>query len=171
MHRVRHHFLMLLLASFAATSPLVTAQTPRSGEVLDLTTISRIREEGLKHSHIIEYASELTDEIGPRLTGSPEFEHGAQWAIAKLQAIGVENAHEESWGDFGMAWTQLGTTLLLEKPVPGTLVAQATPWSPATKGDRCTRRSHPGTNERVGVGSMEGKAGRQSGAVWCSAGD
>ncbi len=126
---------MLLLALFAATSSLATAQPPSSSEALDLATISRIREEGLNHSHMMGYASELTDEVGPRLTGSPEFEHGAQWAIAKLQSIGLADAHEESWGDFGMAWTQLGTTLLLEKPVPATLVAQATPWSLATEGE------------------------------------
>ena len=34
-----------------------------------------------------------------------------------------------------MAWTQLGTTLLLAKPVPATLIAQATPWSPPTHGE------------------------------------
>ena len=34
-------------------------------ETLDLTMYQRIREEGLQHSHIMEYASALMDGIGP----------------------------------------------------------------------------------------------------------
>ena len=40
-------------------------------EKVDLAMYGRIREEGLRHSHIMEYASALADDIGPRLTGSP----------------------------------------------------------------------------------------------------
>jgi hypothetical protein len=39
-------------------------------ENLDLTMYQRIRDEGLSHSHVMEYASALDDGIGPRLTGS-----------------------------------------------------------------------------------------------------
>ena len=104
-------------------------------ETLDLTTIARIRDEGLTRSHVMEYGSGLFDGIGARLTGSPEFERGAQWCIAQLKTAGVANAHTESWGDFGMAWTQIGTSLLLTAPSNATLLAQATPWSPATNGE------------------------------------
>ncbi|HEX4309909.1 MAG TPA: peptidase M28, partial [Acidobacteriaceae bacterium] len=40
-------------------------------EKLDLTMYARIREEGLQHSHVMDYGSALADDIGPRLTGSP----------------------------------------------------------------------------------------------------
>jgi carboxypeptidase Q len=130
--------LVLFLVACLVAAPLpAKAQIPagKSGESLDLVTISRIRDEGLNRSHAVEYASELADGIGPRLTGSPEFERGARWAIQHLQSMGVADAHEESWGDFGMAWTQIRTTLLLETPSPATLIAQATPWSPSTNGE------------------------------------
>jgi hypothetical protein len=104
-------------------------------EPLDLVTISGIRDEGLKRSHVMEYGGGRADGIGSRLTGSPEFERGAQWAIGQLRTMGGSDAHEESWGEFGMVWTQLRTTLLLDTPAPATLVAQATPWSPSTKGE------------------------------------
>ena len=83
----------------------------------------------------MEYGSGLFDGVGARLTGSPEFEKGAQWCIDQLKRIGVSNAHTESWGDFGMAWTQIGTSLQMTAPGPATLLAQATPWSPATAGE------------------------------------
>jgi carboxypeptidase Q len=104
-------------------------------ESLDLGTIERIRMEGLWHSHIMEYGSGLFDGIGPRLTGSPEFERAAQWSIDQLRRMGASNPREESWGDFGMGWTQVGTSVLMTAPSTATVLAQATPWSPATPGE------------------------------------
>ncbi len=103
-------------------------------EVLDLDMYSRIRDEGFKHSHVMEYASALFDDIGPRLTGSPAMARANEWTRAQLTAMGCSNAHLESWGEFGMAWTQLSSSLDMVKPVPGVFLAQATPWSPATQG-------------------------------------
>ena len=114
----------------------LTAQSPpASTEVLDLSTISRIREEGITNSRVLEYGSGLADGVGARLTGSPDFYRATQWTISQLKQMGVANAHRESWGDFGMAWTQIGTSLLLAEPSSATLAAQATPWSPATNGE------------------------------------
>jgi hypothetical protein len=106
-----------------------------SMESLDLTTIERIRNEGIWHSHVMEYGSGLFDGIGPRLTGSPEFERSAQWSIDQLRRMGASNPREESWGDFGMGWTQVATSLLMTAPSTGTILAQATPWSPSTQGE------------------------------------
>jgi hypothetical protein len=44
------------------------AEPQPSTESLDLSMYARIREEGFNHSHIMEYASALFDDIGPRLT-------------------------------------------------------------------------------------------------------
>jgi carboxypeptidase Q len=117
--------------------PVVSAQGTAQpvSERLDLKTISRIRQEGLLHSHVMEYASALADGMGARLTGSPEFDHAALWAVAQLKAIGVTRAYEEAWGDFGMSWTQVGTSLWLTEPTTATFSAQATAWSPATPGE------------------------------------
>jgi hypothetical protein len=57
-----------------------------------------------------------------------------EWTLAQLAAMGCGNAHLESWGEFGMAWTQIGASVELMKPAPGVFGAQATPWSPATNG-------------------------------------
>jgi hypothetical protein len=95
---------------------------------------SLIRDEGLNHSHVMDYAGALLDDIGPRLTGSPAMKRANDWARDQLAAMGCSNAHLESWGEFGMAWTQLDSSLALVKPSPGVFLAQATPWSPATHG-------------------------------------
>src|SRR4051812_24815534 len=76
-------------------------------ENIDLTMYSRIREEGFKHSHVMEFADALTNGIGPRLTGSPNMKAANEWTKDTLTKIGLENAHLEDWGEFGMGWQQV----------------------------------------------------------------
>jgi carboxypeptidase Q len=103
-------------------------------EDLDLTMYQRIREEGLQHSHIMEYASALSDDIGPRLTGSPNMAKANAWTRDQLTAMGCVNAHLEDWGEFGMGWQQLNTWVRMTAPDTAVFIAQATPWSPSTNG-------------------------------------
>jgi len=64
-------------SSLTAVVLLVTAAPTASAvgqiaqERVDLDVVRRIRDEGLNRSQIPELARQLTDEIGPRLTGSP----------------------------------------------------------------------------------------------------
>jgi carboxypeptidase Q len=73
-------------------------------EKLDLNMYMRIREEGLQHSHVMEYGSALADGIGPRLTGSPNLAKANAWTRDQLTAMGCVNAHLDDWGEFGMGW-------------------------------------------------------------------
>jgi len=134
----------------AGAAPQTIAAQP-AAETLDLATIARIRDEGLNHSHIMEYSSGLFDGIGPRLTGSPDFAKASKWSVDQLRRMGASDPHEESWGDFGMGWQQIGTTALMVTPSTATLIAQATPWSPATAGEV--------TAEVVAVPALEDEKG------------
>lgn len=130
--------LAVSLAAFAADKPKAAtapAATQPSVETLDLDTIARIRDEGFTHSHIMEYASGLFDGVGPRLTGSPDFANAVQWSVDQLRRMGATNPRSESWGEFGMGWRQIGTSVLMTAPATATFLAQATPWSPATAGE------------------------------------
>lgn len=103
-------------------------------EALDLEMYERIRDEGFRRSHIMEYAGALDDDIGPRLTGSPNLAKANAWTRDQLTAMGCANAHLESWGEFGMGWQQLNTWVRMTAPDTAVFIAQATPWSPATNG-------------------------------------
>jgi carboxypeptidase Q len=103
-------------------------------EILDMDMYGRIRAEGFEHSHIMEYASGLFDGIGPRLTGSPNMAKANAWTRDQLKAMGCANAKLESWGEFGMGWRQISTSVDMTTPDTAVLIAQATPWSPATPG-------------------------------------
>jgi len=103
-------------------------------ETLDLTAYQRIREEGLGHSHVMEYASGLMDGIGPRLTGSPNLKRANEWTRDQFTAMGCSNAHLEDWGEFGLGWRQLNTWVRMSAPDTAVFIAQALPWSPASHG-------------------------------------
>lgn len=127
----------LCLSAFAAEKPkpAPAAAVTASGEVIDLDAIARIRDEGFHRSHIMEYASGLFDGIGPRLTASPDFVKATEWSIDQLRRMGASNPHLEGWGEFGMGWQQIGTSVQMTAPGTATVLAQATPWSPATAGE------------------------------------
>jgi carboxypeptidase Q len=103
-------------------------------EAIDLNAYNAIREEGLQHSHVMDYAGGLTDGIGPRLTGSPNMAKANAWTRDQLAKMGCVNAHLEDWGEFGMGWQQLNTWVRMTEPDTAVFVAQATPWSPPTNG-------------------------------------
>jgi carboxypeptidase Q len=103
-------------------------------ENIDLTMYARIRQEGFNHSHVMEFGGALADGIGPRLTGSPNMAKANAWTRDTLTKIGLENAHLEDWGEFGMGWQQINTWARIVSPDPEPLWMQAAPWSPATNG-------------------------------------
>jgi hypothetical protein len=119
-------------AASAPTDPYAEVQP--ATESLDLAMYQRIRDEGLNHSHVMEFATALMDGIGPRLTGSPNLAKANAWTRDTLTKIGLENAHLEDWGEFGLGWQQLNTWARMVTPDTAVLIVQATPWSPSTAG-------------------------------------
>jgi carboxypeptidase Q len=103
-------------------------------ENVDYTMYDRIRDEGLHHSHVMEFASALVDGIGPRLTGSPNLRRANEWTRDQLTAMGCVNAHLEDWGEFGMGWQQINTWVRMSSPDTAVFIAQAAPWSPSSNG-------------------------------------
>jgi carboxypeptidase Q len=120
-------------AAPAETVPSYYGPQPTT-ENVDLTMYARIREEGFHHSHVMEFGSALADGIGPRLTGSPNMAKANAWTRDTLTKIGLENAHLEDWGEFGMGWQQINTWARMVSPDPEPLWMQAAPWSPPTNG-------------------------------------
>ena len=62
--------------------------------------LERIRKEEKDNSQIMKTMHMLADVYGPRLTGSPNHKHAAEWAVKQMTGWGLQNAHLEAW-DFG----------------------------------------------------------------------
>jgi len=72
----------------------------------------------------------LTDEVGGRVTGSPEMAKAVEWAVTAFRTEGVD-VHTEKY-TLPVTWSEGQTRLELSEPVkfPVRLVAEG--WSPAT---------------------------------------
>jgi carboxypeptidase Q len=119
----------------AEEKPVPSYDLPQPAtETIDLMMYARIRAEGFSHSKVMQFAGALADGIGPRLTGSPNMAKANAWTRDTLTSIGLQNAHLEDWGEFGMGWQQMNTWARMVSPDTEPLWMQAAPWSPATKG-------------------------------------
>ncbi len=126
-------------------------------ESIDLNAYNAIREEELQHSHVMDYAGGLMDGIGPRLTGSPNMEKANAWTRDQLTKMGCVNAHLEDWGEFGMGWQQLSTSVRMTEPDTTIFVAQATPWSPSTNGPLTAQATAVVITEEGDIAKYKGK--------------
>src|SRR6202167_3215736 len=126
-------------------------------ESIDLNTYNLIRDEGLQHSHVMDYAGGLADGIGPRLTGSPNMAKANAWTRDQLTQMGCVNAHLEDWGEFGMGWQQLNTWVRMTEPDTAVFLAQATPWSPSTNGPLTAQALSIVINDESDIAKYKGK--------------
>jgi carboxypeptidase Q len=99
----------------------------------DLDALNRIRAEELDRSQVMEIARELTDGIGPRLTGSPALRRAAEWARGRLAGWGVANARLEPF-EFGDGWQFTRCEVRLLEPQVARLAALPKAWTPGTAG-------------------------------------
>ncbi|NJD18376.1 MAG: hypothetical protein FIA95_03720, partial [Gemmatimonadetes bacterium] len=115
----------------AAQSPAVMALH----EPVDLAAIRRIKEQGFRSSQVMDLESWLSDVYGPRVTGSPAYDQGADWAIGKLREWGLSNPRKEVWGQFGRGWTNDHFEAHMLAPQYTPLIAYAKAWTPGTGGE------------------------------------
>ena len=141
----------------ASIGIFLACATNQFGQSLDLSAYQRIREEGYYRSRVMEYASALFDGIGARLTGSPNAKKANDWTRDQLAAMGCTNAHLESWGEFGMGWERRNVWLRMTAPDSAVFIADAAPWSPATKGTIAASVVPVSINEESDFAKYKGK--------------
>ncbi len=133
-NRLSYAAAALAVAITAAMAiPAIGAATATT-ETVDLDTITSIRQEGFHNSKVMDTLSELTDRIGPRLTGSPNMKRANDWTREQLEKWGLANAHLESYGPFGRGWSEESVFVRMVSPDVAMLIAQPEAWTPSTPG-------------------------------------
>src|SRR5215471_11429627 len=103
-------------------------------EKVDEATTARIRSEEAEHSQIMHTLHMLTDRYGPRVTGTPNHEAAAKWAVAEMTRWGMKNAHLEPW-EFGHpGWLNERASAFIVSPVKQNLKFEVIAWTPSTNG-------------------------------------
>jgi hypothetical protein len=117
-----------IIVLLSVASGFAAAQMPR--EKVDTAAVAKIKEEGLKNSHVMEILSTLSDVYGPRLGWSPEFKRAADWAGKELKGWGLQNVHYQHWAPLGKGWTLKNFYAMVRTPVPYPVIAYPAAWSP-----------------------------------------
>ena len=143
-----------LLLAFAVFQPAPSAQTQPA------PVQSKVIQEALKPSTPLEETLRvLTDEIGGRIPGTPQFTLAEQWAIEHFHQAGADSVHTEAF-TIPQSWAEGVTEVNVIAPTQFHVRAQAVAWTPAL----------PATTARVidvgaGTPGEFAKAGDISGAI------
>ncbi|HLF19402.1 MAG TPA: peptidase M28, partial [Bacteroidota bacterium] len=121
-------YMLVLIAGFLAHTPAILSQL--SQEKIDTAAVSRIKDEGMNRSQVMEILSYLTDVHGPRLTWSPYYKQAAAWASDKLKEWGLQNVHNDNWAPLGKGWTLKEFSAHVVEPKTFPLMAYPKAWSP-----------------------------------------
>lgn len=86
---------------------------------------------GMVSSHAFDYLAALSDDVGARVTGSPEAAQAVAWGVATMKKIGLVNVHAESW-PLWRGWTRGSAEATLISPIRRKLMVDAMGWVGST---------------------------------------
>src|SRR5208337_3346256 len=96
-----------------------------------LPALVKIAGEGAMDSHAFEYLTELSDQVGARVTGTPSGQKSIDWGLAKMKASGLQNVHAEKWSMW-KGWTRGKAEAELLAPIRHSLSIDAMGWTGST---------------------------------------
>jgi hypothetical protein len=107
---------------------LLSAQDEKSWKETTSGIVGEILIKGSAYEKLLE----LSDVIGPRVTGTPEFHKAADWALEQMKQIGLKNARKEMWPIKDGVWRRGRSEAYLLTPFEHKIQAENMGWSPAT---------------------------------------
>ena len=119
-----------------AKNPLAQGQNPAAAgcSTADASSCAQVAAKLLPivmgPSPMEENLRRLTDEIGGRVTGTPEMAKAVEWAVTAFRASNIE-VHGEKY-TLPVTWSEGDTRLELLGPVKFPIRLKSTGWSPAT---------------------------------------
>jgi hypothetical protein len=125
----------MVVTAFAISAVTVLqSQTP-----VDLATIARIKQEALTRSQVMDHVGWMSDVYGPRVTGTPNYQRAADWAVKRMQEWGLANVHQERFA-FGQGWRVERFSAHIVSPEPQPIIGYPRTYSPSTSGARIRLR-------------------------------
>lgn len=105
-----------------------------SQESIDTAMMSKIKDEALNRSQIVQITHQLTDVAGPRLTNSPGFRRAADYAVKTFKEWNFTTAMKEPWGEFGKGWSNEKSYFAITAPYFRNVIAYPVAWTKGTQG-------------------------------------
>jgi carboxypeptidase Q len=114
---------------------------PSAWTPAQLATMARIRDAAIADPYALDELRHLTDNIGPRLSGSPQAQQAVDYVAAEMKALGAEVTLEKTPVPHWVRGVETGTLLEWKGMAPGTqqkIVLTALGGSVATPADGLT---------------------------------
>jgi hypothetical protein len=123
---------MLLTGDRRCLSQTGDGSTP-SSPLTDgtLAALKAIGGGALIDSHAFKFLTELSDDIGGRVTGSAAAASAVEWGLARMKAIGLENVHAEKW-QMSRGWMRISADAELLSPIRRRLKIDSMGWVGST---------------------------------------
>jgi len=126
---------LLVLAAILVAANCTLAKevsAPKSAEA-DTTKpgLVKIAGNATMDSPAFQFLTELSDEVGPRVTGSPGAQKAVDWSVAKMKSIGLQNVHTEKW-NLWKGWTRGTAEATMLAPLHRPLAISAMGWTGST---------------------------------------
>jgi hypothetical protein len=150
----------LSVVAFGILSSFLVA----SQEKIDYKVIEKIRDEGFNRSQVMDFASYMTDVLGPRFSNSPGYTKAAEWAKKKFEEFGIK-AEMDAYGEIGPGWENRYTSVHMHKPQYMTLIAYPKPYSRGTGGKVISDVVFVNTKEIFSMAELEKYKGKLQGKI------
>src|SRR5262245_3537040 len=108
---------MKKLVRTSAFALLLSAVILNAQETVDEASNATMRVEALEHSQIMRTVHVLTDRYGPRVTGTPNHEKAAKWAVSQMTEWGLKNGHLEPWNFGHPGWLNESASARIIAPI------------------------------------------------------
>src|ERR1700732_4174712 len=128
---MRRVFEILAVLSVLLTLSAATVVSKETNEEATRAALVKIAGEGLVESHAFEYLTQLSDDVGARVTGSPQSQKAVDWSLGKMRAMGLENVHAEKF-QIWRGWTRGTAQAELTDPIHRRLSVDAMGWTGST---------------------------------------
>src|ERR1700743_2274856 len=123
----------LMLAGVGLTGVAWANDNAAKGPSADgtLPALGKIAGEGQMNSHAMEFLTQLSDDVGARVTGSAADHKAEDWGVAKMNEIGLANVHKEKY-TIWKGWTRGTAEAELLTPVRHRLHIDSMGWTGST---------------------------------------
>ena len=119
----------VVAALIGATSLRADGRAPTGpSEDGTLPALTKIAGQGQMNSHAFGFLTELSDDIGARVTGSANDRKAQEWGAAKMKSIGLDNVHLEKY-QIWKGWTRGTSDAEILTPVRHKLHVDAMGWT------------------------------------------
>src|SRR5579862_139487 len=121
---------LLAITLLAATS---ASAAPRQTPAADSTKSALVQIAGhaTMDSRAFEYLTELSDNIGSRVTGTPEAQKAIDWSLEQMKSIGLQNVRAEKWS-LWKGWARGSAQADMLAPLRHPLAVSAMGWTGST---------------------------------------